>query len=44
MHRSVNFNASSFHRDTEFRFILVDGTIDGVNVSLLKVYDPNEDD
>lgn len=37
VHRSVNFNASSSHKDTEFRFILVNGTIDGVDLSLLNV-------
>ncbi len=32
------------HKDTEGRYILVNGLIDGVEVSLINVYTPNEDE
>lgn len=44
IHRTVNFITTSTHRDTEGRYILANGVIDGVDASLLNVYAPNEDD
>ena len=44
VHRSVNFTATASHKDTEGRFILVNGIIDGIEISLMNVYAPNEDD
>lgn len=42
--RQVNFALTAVHKDTDRRFILLNGHIDGVEVSLMNVYVPNEDD
>lgn len=44
MHRQINFTQTLLQRDTEGRHILVNGLIDGIQVSLINVYAPNEDD
>lgn len=44
MHRQINFTQTLLQRDTEGRYILVNGLIDGIQVSLINVYVPNEDD
>uniref|UniRef100_A0A3P8TGQ6 exodeoxyribonuclease III n=1 Tax=Amphiprion percula TaxID=161767 RepID=A0A3P8TGQ6_AMPPE len=43
IHRQVNFSSSLVHKDSEGRFILVNGSIDGTQVSLMNIYAPNED-
>lgn len=43
IHRQVNFSLEKTHKDAEGRFILVNGSLDGINVSLMNVYAPNED-
>lgn len=43
IHRQVNFSLDSVHKDSEGRFILVNGLIDGIQVSLMNIYAPNED-
>uniref|UniRef100_A0A3P8SZA0 Reverse transcriptase domain-containing protein n=1 Tax=Amphiprion percula TaxID=161767 RepID=A0A3P8SZA0_AMPPE len=43
IHRRVNFLSSLVHKDSEGRFILVNGSIDGTQVSLMNIYAPNED-
>lgn len=43
IHRQVNFTLTATHKDTEGRIILVNGSIDGINVSLVNVYAPNDD-
>lgn len=37
VHRSVNVTATASHKDTEGRFILVNGIIDGIEISLMNV-------
>ena len=44
MHRTVKFTATASHKDTEGRFILVNGIIDVIEISLMNVYAPNEED
>lgn len=44
IHRQINFTKTLMHKDTEGRYILVNGVIDGVEVSLINVYAPNEDE
>lgn len=44
IHRQINFTQTLLQRDTEGRYILVNGLIDGIQVSLINVYAPNEDD
>lgn len=44
IHRHVNFIETSAHKDNEGRYILVNGLIDGTEVSLINVYAPNEND
>lgn len=44
IHRQVNFKLDSLHKDSEGRYILLNGTIDGIQVSLMNIYAPNEDD
>lgn len=43
IHRQVNFTLSKIHKDTEESFILINGCIDGIDISLMNVYAPNED-
>uniref|UniRef100_A0A8C8E244 Reverse transcriptase domain-containing protein n=1 Tax=Oryzias sinensis TaxID=183150 RepID=A0A8C8E244_9TELE len=43
IHRQVNFTETKVHKDREGRFILVNGLIDGIAVSFINVYAPNED-
>ena len=42
IHREIHFTKTLMHKDTEGRYILVNGVIDGVEVSLINVYAPNE--
>lgn len=42
-HRQVNFIDTIVHKDNEGRFILVNGMLDGIPVSFVNVYAPNED-
>ena len=44
IHRQINFKLDLVHKDSEGRYILLNGTIDGVQISLVNVYAPNEDD
>lgn len=45
IHRGVNFTQTSVRKDREGRYIVVNGLIDGIEVSLMNVYvNPNEDD
>lgn len=44
IHRQINFTLTTVHKDSEGRFILVNGCIDGIHVSLMNVYAPNEDE
>lgn len=44
IHRHVNFTNTFTYKDKEGRIILVNGLIDGVEVSLINVYAPNEDE
>lgn len=44
IHRQINFTQTLVHKDTEGRYVLVNGLIDGREVSLLNVYAPNEDE
>ena len=44
IHRQINFTQTLIHKDNEGRYILINGQIDGIEVSLLNVYAPNEDD
>lgn len=42
IHRQVNFSTNLVHKDSEGRFILVNGRVDGIQVSLMNIYAPNE--
>lgn len=44
IHRQVNFTPKEIHKDSEGRFILVNGLLDGIEVSFMNIYAPNEDD
>lgn len=44
IHRQVNFALTKVHKDSEGRFILVNGSIDGIQVCLMNIYAPNEDE
>lgn len=44
VHKQVNFTLDSLQKDSEGRFILLNGSIDGIQISLMNVYAPNEDD
>lgn len=44
IHRHVNFLKTSEYQDTQGRYIVVNGSIDGIEISLINVYAPNEDD
>ncbi len=44
IHRQINFTKTLIHKDTEGRYILVNGLVDGVEVSLINVCAPNEDE
>lgn len=44
IHRQVHFLATKVHKDSEGRFILVNGSTDGTEVSLMNTYAPNEDE
>lgn len=44
IHRQINFTQLTIHKDPEGRYILVNGVIDGVKVSLFNIYAPNEDE
>ena len=44
IHRQTDFTQSLVHKDTEGRYILVNGLNDGINVSLMNIYAPNEDE
>lgn len=44
MHRQINFTQTLVHKDTAGRYILVNGIIDGIEVSFINVYAPNEDE
>lgn len=44
IHRQVNFTPTTFHKDYEGRFILVNGSIDGIQVSFMNIYAPNVDE
>lgn len=44
IHRQVNFTSTKIHKDSAGRFILVNGLIDGVEVCLMNIYAPNEDE
>lgn len=41
--KSVYFNCEKVHQDTEGRYVMVIGTIAGVQITILNVYAPNED-
>lgn len=41
IHKQVNFTLNSTFKDSSGRYILVNGSIDGMEVSLLNVYAPN---
>lgn len=43
IHRQVNFSPNLVYKDSEGRFILVNGSIDGIQISLMNIYAPNED-
>lgn len=43
IHRSINFIATATHTDAVGRYILVNGALDGMEVSLMNIYAPNED-
>ena len=42
--RGLNFTYISHYTDSEGRYILLNGTIDGIRISLCNIYAPNEDD
>lgn len=44
IHRQINFIKTLLYKDTEGRYILVNGVIDGIEVTLINVYAPNEDE
>ena len=44
IHRQVNFTSTKIHKDSTGRFIMINGLIDGVEVCLMNIYAPNEDD
>ena len=44
IHRQINFKLDSLHKDSEGRYVLINGVIDGTQISLMNVYAPNEDD
>uniref|UniRef100_A0A3B4EWU5 exodeoxyribonuclease III n=1 Tax=Pundamilia nyererei TaxID=303518 RepID=A0A3B4EWU5_9CICH len=44
VHRQINFTPLTTYRDPHGRYILVNGSIDGVLVSLINIYAPNEDE
>lgn len=44
IHKGLNFTSTTVHKDTEGRFVLVNGIIDSLEVSLTNPYAPNEDD
>lgn len=44
IHRQINFTQTLVHKDMEGRYILINGLIDGIEVSFINVYAPNEDD
>lgn len=44
IHRQVNFTPTKVHKDSEGRFIPVNGSIDGIQVSFMNIYAPNEDE
>lgn len=44
INRRLNFTHISHYADTEGRYILVNGIIDGMHISLCNIYAPNEDD
>ena len=44
VHRNVNFTPTNIQKDSEGRFVLVTGSIDGIQVSLMNIYAPNEDE
>lgn len=44
IHRQINFTQMLVHKDTEGRYVLVNRLINGIEVSLLNVYAPNEDE
>lgn len=41
IHRQVNFTPTSVFKDSSGRYIMVNGSIEGVQVSLLNIYAPN---
>jgi len=43
IHKQVNFSLVTIHKDAKGRFILLNGSIDGIDVSFMNVYAPNED-
>lgn len=44
VHRQINFTPLATYRDPHGRYIMVNGSIDGVLVSLINIYAPNEDE
>uniref|UniRef100_A0A3P8NIL1 exodeoxyribonuclease III n=1 Tax=Astatotilapia calliptera TaxID=8154 RepID=A0A3P8NIL1_ASTCA len=44
VHRQINFTPLTTYRDPHGRYIVVNGSVDGVLVSLINIYAPNEDE
>lgn len=44
IHRQINFTPLTTYRDPHGRYIVVNGSVDGVLVSLINIYAPNEDE
>ena len=40
INRMLNFTVTSFHKDSEGRYVLVNGVVDGICVSLCNIYTP----
>lgn len=43
-HRQVNFTLTKVHKDSAGRFIMINGLIDGLEVCLMNIYAPNENE
>ena len=44
IHRQVNFIPNKIHKDSEGRFVVVNGLLDGTEVCFMNTYAPNEDE
>lgn len=44
IHRQVNFTLTKIHKDSAGRFIKINGLIHGLEVCLMNIYAPNEDE